>query len=218
MLSDQDDISALEQICTPSPNAIARKNEDPFKTQFEKLPKLSYEKVKTVVDMIFHLSNYIVEEAIEKNQVIDRYEKLYPINNDFDNKFQMKPKLAKSTIQASSIEGEFAYTSNNPILKPAFDCIHDSSTRDLSLTTLANLCHVSPSYLSRLFTKETGENLSSYISRVKIERSKQLLETTEMTISQISSELGFSDDGYFIKIFKKQAGQTPLQYRKYTRG
>nr|WP_249930836.1 helix-turn-helix transcriptional regulator [Paenibacillus polymyxa] len=61
---------------------------------------------------------------------------------------------------------------------------------------------LSPSYFSRLSAKETGENFTTYLAKLKIKWAKQLLEVTDMPISQISDELGFNESGYFIKIFK----------------
>ncbi|MGY5607458.1 helix-turn-helix domain-containing protein [Paenibacillus sp. ALE3] len=83
---------------------------------------------------------------------------------------------------------------------------------------MADLCHISPSYVSRLFAKETGENFSSYLSRLNMKWAKQLLEATDIPVSQISSELGFNEPEYFIKIFKKYEGTTPAVYRKYYKG
>lgn len=82
---------------------------------------------------------------------------------------------------------------------------------------MAKLCHLSPSYFSRLFTKSTGENFSSYLSRTKIEWAKQLLETSDLSVAQIGEELGFQEPGYFIKQFKRFEGATPLHYRKFYR-
>lgn len=80
---------------------------------------------------------------------------------------------------------------------------------------MAKVCHISQSYFSRLFSKEMGQSFSNYISKLKIKWAKDILEESDMSISQISDELGFNEPGYFIKIFKKYERVTPSLYRKY---
>lgn len=102
----------------------------------------------------------------------------------------------------------------NPIFKPAWDYIYNNKSENITLSHMAELCHISPSYFSRLFAKETGENFTTYLARLKVKWAKQLLEVTDMPVSQISDELGFNEPGYFIKIFKKFEEVTPALYRK----
>ena len=63
-----------------------------------------------------------------------------------------------------------------------------------------------------------GETFSSYMGKQKIEWSKQLLATTDLTVSQISDELGYNDASYFIKMFKKHTSTTPASYRAKVEG
>lgn len=83
----------------------------------------------------------------------------------------------------------------------------------LTLDTLAQQAYISKSYLSTVFRKETGFNLPSYITKVRIEKSKQLLSTTNMTLLDIAGLCGFEDQSYFTKTFKKETGVSPKKYR-----
>ena len=83
----------------------------------------------------------------------------------------------------------------------------------LSLTSVAEAVGISPAYLSALFKKETGRNLSEYITGIRIEHSKQLLCCTSKLIYEIAFEVGFQDYRYFSQIFKKCTGQTPRQFQ-----
>ena len=84
---------------------------------------------------------------------------------------------------------------------------------DISLKTVADAVGLSPSYLSMLFKKEIGLNLSEYITRVRVERSKELLCCTSKMIYEVAYEVGFHDYRYFSQIFKKHTGMTPRQFQ-----
>ena len=84
---------------------------------------------------------------------------------------------------------------------------------DVSLRTVAAAVGLSPSYLSALFKKESGENLSEYLTRVRIHHSKELLCCTSKLISEIAYDVGYRDYRYFSQIFKKHTGLTPRQFQ-----
>lgn len=84
---------------------------------------------------------------------------------------------------------------------------------NLTLNNLANILNVSSSYLSRIFTKEMKMTLTEYVNRKRIEYAVTLLDSTDFQIQSIAFECGIQDVNYFIKLFKKQTGLTPSQYR-----
>ena len=87
-------------------------------------------------------------------------------------------------------------------------------TADLRLKTIAGKLNVNSSYLSGLFRKEYGCTLTEFVNRERIDRGIHLLLKTEKSIQDIAAECGIQDVNYFIKLFKKQTGFTPRQYRR----
>ncbi|QMW02657.1 chromate resistance protein ChrB domain-containing protein [Spirosoma foliorum] len=85
----------------------------------------------------------------------------------------------------------------------------------LSLTELSENLAINPTYVSRTFARYF-DNLSfgDYIRKLRIEKALQLLETTTYNLTEIAYLTGFSDQSHFTRIFKKQIGQNPSQYRK----
>ena len=83
----------------------------------------------------------------------------------------------------------------------------------LSLSFFADMCHVTKSYLSTLFKKETDTNSTDYIHSVRIRHALVLLNSTALPIHAIAASCGYSDINYFIKIFKRLNGNSPKQYR-----
>lgn len=84
----------------------------------------------------------------------------------------------------------------------------------LSVTSLAAWVQCSPDYLSNLFHQETGERLTGYINRQRIQRAQHLLKATSLNISEVAWACGYSDPGYFIRIFRRSNGLTPKRFRE----
>ncbi|MBR4162460.1 MAG: AraC family transcriptional regulator [Solobacterium sp.] len=91
--------------------------------------------------------------------------------------------------------------------------IEQSVTQPLSVSDVADYVGKSVSYFSGEFKKETGMNVSTYITQTKIEEGKRLLKYTDLPLSYISNFLCFSSQSHFQKVFKSVTGLTPLAYR-----
>ncbi len=100
---------------------------------------------------------------------------------------------------------------------PAVTYIERNRQERVSMQDMAKLCHLSPSYFSKLFLKETGENFTDFVNRKKIGWAMEALQFSERNITQISLDLGFQDSSYFVKVFKKYIGLTPSLYREMKR-
>ncbi|WP_028390174.1 helix-turn-helix domain-containing protein [Bacillus cihuensis] len=99
---------------------------------------------------------------------------------------------------------------------PITACIHyiyNHLYGDITLEQLAEVCRLSPNYLSSLFKKEVGIPVSEYIQRHRVDEAKKLLALSNYPISDISTWLNFNDQSYFIRIFKRYTGLTPKQFR-----
>lgn len=83
----------------------------------------------------------------------------------------------------------------------------------ITIEDVAGELGVSVSYLSRLFKKETGETISSYIREQKIERAKNFLQYSDYTMIDIANRLSFSSQSHFIQQFRETVGMTPKKYR-----
>ena len=88
------------------------------------------------------------------------------------------------------------------------------SDSDLNLNYLAQIFHVTPSYLGRVFKNKQGESFSNYLLNLRINKAKHLLKTTEYPIYEIASQVGFADANYFCLKFQIVAGMSATRYRK----
>jgi AraC-like DNA-binding protein/ligand-binding sensor protein len=91
--------------------------------------------------------------------------------------------------------------------------IWNNYTKKISLKEIAEASGLSAPYFSTIFKDEMGENLSSYLNRLRVEKSATMLVTTNMPISEIACACGFEDQSWFSKIFKSYTGYTPGKYR-----
>lgn len=95
------------------------------------------------------------------------------------------------------------------------DYIYENLHTRITVEELAERIQLTPSYLSRLFKKETGSSISEYIQQKKIDTAKNMLIYSEYSPAQISSTLAFPSQSYFCAVFKKKTGLTPMKYRMH---
>lgn len=96
--------------------------------------------------------------------------------------------------------------------------IKDHIDTELSRGQIAAEFYMSADYVSRLFRQETGKQLSDYITQVRINKARYLLQTTELPIGEIAYLCGYQDLAYFSKVFRIRNQMTPAQYRGSAKG
>ncbi|GGO00773.1 helix-turn-helix domain-containing protein [Saccharibacillus kuerlensis] len=92
--------------------------------------------------------------------------------------------------------------------------IREHYREDLTLQDLAKRFFLSREYISRRFKREFGENVFDYLANIRLERAKQLLLDSEMKIVRIAELVGYQDEKYFSRVFKKATGRTPNEFRR----
>ncbi|WP_217591897.1 response regulator [Cohnella sp. GbtcB17] len=99
-------------------------------------------------------------------------------------------------------------------VRRAQEYVEQNLAGDTSLQAVADYVCLHPVYLSRLYKSETGEGLSGYVLRLKMEKAEKLLAEGNKKVHEIAELLGYDNPPYFIKVFKKHAGWTPKEYRE----
>jgi AraC-like DNA-binding protein/ligand-binding sensor protein len=95
--------------------------------------------------------------------------------------------------------------------------IRKNFTQKLSLDDIAGVSGLSAPYFSTIFKDEMGENFSSYLNRLRIEKARELLSTMDLSLCEIARACGFDDQSWFSKTFKLYTGTTPGRYRGRSR-
>ncbi|MNN46582.1 Bifunctional transcriptional activator/DNA repair enzyme AdaA [compost metagenome] len=88
----------------------------------------------------------------------------------------------------------------------------------ITLREVAERLHLNPSYFSVLFKEQTELTFSEYVSRLRIQRAKEMLLRTDCSVGEIAEQVGYQTDKYFIKVFKSIEGLSPSKYRTKVKG
>lgn len=103
------------------------------------------------------------------------------------------------------------------VLYKAVDYIRRNYMKKLTLEEVARSVYLNPSYFSKIFKDEMGCSFVGYVNRIRVEKGKEMLLDLSVPLTDVSSTVGFDEQCYFTRVFKKMTGMTPGVYRK-TRG
>lgn len=97
-------------------------------------------------------------------------------------------------------------------IAPAIKYLQKHSYAELSVSELADMCHISESCFRYLFKRYSGQTPSAFCTNNRMKRAKQLLRSDMYSIGEIAAMLGYAEPGYFSKVFKKHTGLSPKEY------
>lgn len=104
--------------------------------------------------------------------------------------------------------------SSQDAIQAAKKYIENNYHENITLEDVSREVNISSYYLSRIFKEGTGENFIDYLTGLRIDKAKELLGTTNLSMKEICAKVGYSDPNYFSKSFKKNVGVTPTEYRE----
>ncbi|MCR5666024.1 MAG: PocR ligand-binding domain-containing protein [Eubacterium sp.] len=159
------------------------------------------------------LSRTAMENGAPSGQVLR-------VNNDFLQKlpdYKNFDDLCYALLEVldSFMESMFpgAGSEMSKPVREAMEYITKYFATPLTLQDVAEQVHLNPSYFSRIFKQVTGSSFKEYLTMIRVEESKRLLQNTDYTLLSIAIAVGFEDQSYFSRVFKKQTGLTPKQFR-----
>ncbi|MWV43386.1 response regulator [Paenibacillus sp. HJL G12] len=137
-----------------------------------------------------------VETALEREAWNDRMEKMQKL---------VDPKLLE-TVQEEKVY--------SPQVQKALQYVDEHLQESVSLRETAEHLHMNASYFSVHFKEQTGLTFSDYITRSRIQRAKQLLTSTRLSVAEIAQQAGYQTSKYFVKVFRAMENVSPGQYRQ----
>lgn len=191
-------------------------NTDDLMQKYYKLPEMSYDRIIQICTVIQSIVRYIIDRVVQNRNEAQTYEWMlrYAVPPMLENQTPSVSEIKPVTIQAIEDKNELPVSPESSVY-PAISFVETHRRKMIGMHEMADLCHLSPSYFSKLFLREVGENFTDWVNRRKIEWAKEMLHDTSKSITTIAAELGYMDTSYFIKVFKKFEGTTPLVYRQH---
>jgi len=179
---------------------------------------VSFEVVKArVLELIVVLSRAALEGGADINQIFGlNYKYLNEINN-FRTVEDLTVWLSKILARFSECVFDLKDVKHADVIYKSLDYISKNYMRKISLEEVAAAVYLSPSYFSKVFKEALGTNFVTYLNKYRISVAKKLLMDNSIDIVDISNLVGYEDQSYFSKSFKKITGTTPGKYRE-TRG
>ncbi|ANE45718.1 hypothetical protein SY83_04730 [Paenibacillus swuensis] len=185
---------------------------------YEELEQCCSHSQDHLLEALFCISNsfaYIVHKNGQKlSEYIGQDFETLLDHSSFRSVSQMRDWSAR-VLERLKLETEDETKWNRmSVVKQVQRFVEEQLSHDVSLQTIAEHVFLHPVYLSKVYKLETGESVSDYIYRVRMEKAAYLLIHSDKKIYEITAEMGYQNPQYFIKLFRKQYGSTPQEYRE----
>ena len=173
---------------------------------------------KTIIKLhIIELATLVSRAAVEGGAEAERVMSILKNFNNEANKFD---RVEEFFCKIQSLVSEFlgdsvalADKKHLSLVNAAKRFIVENHSKPIKIEDVAAGLFVSPSHISRLFQHEVHCTVNDYITRVRIEQAVELMKKPEISVEKVSQMIGFQNQSYFAKVFRKYIGVTPLVYR-----
>ena len=122
---------------------------------------------------------------------------------------EMIMELTEAVLRHRLAAGKYS-----PPVQRTVEYLHLNYSQELNMRLLASRVNLSENYLAALFKQETGLTATQFIANLRCTQAAQMLKETDYSIAEISYYVGYLDNNYFVKVFKKQFQVTPSEYRR----
>jgi two-component system response regulator YesN len=140
----------------------------------------------------------MVKRLLEFHSIEDIHDWMVDVFTQFSDKMNVR-KNNKNRIQIAKV---VAFVSEN-------------YNKDISLKDVAQKIYLTPNYIGNIFKCITGESFTDYLTRIRMEKAKELLSVPENRISEVSDAIGYSNIAYFCTRFKNMYGVSPSEFREF---
>ncbi|HUV08299.1 MAG TPA: AraC family transcriptional regulator [Spirochaetia bacterium] len=119
---------------------------------------------------------------------------------------------ANNLFSSDSPERSYRRQANIHRLNQVFSLVENNYPEGISLDYVAGICNMSKNYFCRFFREVTGNSFIDYLNKFRINKAKYLLLNSDLSITQISFDVGFNNLGYFFRVFRKYANLSPKEF------
>lgn len=148
-----------------------------------------------------------------------RTESIYRLNSQFLLKLYQEQEIEELCMLMQEVLESFMSSTfydkdkGNPYIRKALRFMWDNYSQHLELSTVAEYVNLSPGYFSTLFRQVVGVPFREYLCQIRVEESKRLLLSKQYSLADIAVAMGFPDQSYYCKVFKRIVGVTPGKFQ-----
>ena len=176
-------------------------------------------------DPLRNLKNFLIILNTHFRKAVQRAD-VHPAHiHNMSDAFARRIEAQRGTDELSKLVGEMIHkycllVQNHSLkgrakpIQNALNYIDFHYTEPINLGLLSEVSKVSASYLSTQFKKEMGLSVVDYVNQQRVKQARVLLTTTNLPVNKVSELVGFLDENYFTRMFKRYAGQSPREYRR----
>lgn len=201
---------------------LRRTREEGYASKFVMLTCMSeFEYVRQAME--YGASNYILKLSMSVNTLRETLHKMnaeltksnpspnpsQPVSIPVASTETMPPQPAHHTSPEE--------ITSHPEVQKILQYIHEHYEQDITVKSMSGYVMMGENYVSALFKKKTGRTLIHYLHQVRVDKAIAYLLQTDLPVHEIGLRVGFVNDNYFIKIFKRLTGFTPSKYRQHNK-
>ena len=168
--------------------------------------------IKNAIAILLSLYHYSMVSGLSADRIFGQPTEVMEYVQRSRTREEVSEKIKKQCRLVIKQMG--SNVTENRFVNAAILYIKQNYFRDITLSNVADEVFITAGYLSTLFKQVTGESFVNYLNQVRIEHACELLKDVRLKTYEVAYQVGFQDEKYFTKVFKKRMGVSPSQYRK----
>ena len=206
-LLDDGDQKGMEKSITELINRLYIENRD----------QLDVFKARSI-QMIDFFGRVIIDRGQEASGILSDINGLLRHLDMIDDADTLCIWLKDTMVHMSAIALQHYHIVYRDVVSKTIQYLRANWDKKITLDEIVNVTHVSKAYLCTIFKKQMGMSILEYLTRLRVEKAKEMLNASNTTLTEIAQQCCFFDQSYFSKVFRKYTGYTPKQWRDFASG
>ncbi|SHJ43896.1 AraC family transcriptional regulator [Parasporobacterium paucivorans] len=167
-----------------------------------------------IAELVIVISRSAVDAGADINEIFHLNENFMSHMEEFKTIEELSSWITSLLLRYISATFDFAEIKHADVVYKTIEYIKMNYYKRMTLEEIAESAYLSKTYLSSIFKKETGQSISGYINKIRVDKSKTMLLQDNSSIIDIANACGFEDQSYYTKVFKNIVGMTPKKFRE----
>jgi two-component system response regulator YesN len=165
------------------------------------------------IELIHMASRTLYEFGENIHLIVSDYSALFSEVYSKREASELRDAILAFFLQLTDYFAQKQTQKNSRTIQKIKDIISQKYMKNITVARLSGEVYLSPNYISLIFKQETGESVTEYVTKVRMEAAKELLKAPDLKILEVSEMVGYENSTYFSTVFKKYTGMHPQKYR-----